>query len=499
MLVMETIRKIRVRRRNGDGIRQISRDLRLSRNTVRKFIKKKELSEPVYERKIPYYPQLGNYLDMLRHLVIENKSAKRARQKRALYDDLKAAGYKGSYSAVCRQIRRIEFTEQKASCRDAYVPLDFEPGEAYQFDWSTQYIQIGAEITEVKVAHFVMCYSRHKYTRAYLRERQEMLFDAHVKAFTFYGGSPKRGIYDNMKTAVTKILKGKEREWNPAFERLCAHYCVEPVACNPAAGWEKGRVERQVDIDRNRFFTPIPKVNSLEEFNEQLLSQVIMYNRTKRHPTMTDKCIEEVYEQEKSSLKQTCLKFNASRSKDVKVSTTCLVMFDRNQYSIDCHYAGKIVQCRAYAERLVFIYEGKEVAKHKRYFTRGKTYYDWYHYLPLLERKPGALRNGAPFKTMELPESLQIVRKHFDQKSTNNNVFAQLLSTIPQTSLEALDNACQKAITDQAISYEVIVNYLFRSTEHVYEEPISIPQYLTLSVEPIADCSRYNQYLARAI
>lgn len=250
MLVMETIRKIRVRHRKGGSIRKISRDLRLSRNTVRKFIKQEQLSEPIYERKAGHYPQLGPYLDSLEKLVTENQSAKPKRDKKALYEELKELGCLASYSAVCRQIGRMEKREEKESCREAFVPLNFEYGDAYQFDLSTQQIQIGNEITEVKVAHFVLCHSRRKYSRAYPSEKQEMVLDAHVHAFDFYEGTTRRGIYDNMKTAVKKVLKGKEREWNPTFERLCAHYCVEPVACNPASGWEKGQVERQVSIDR---------------------------------------------------------------------------------------------------------------------------------------------------------------------------------------------------------------------------------------------------------
>ena len=174
MLVMETILKVRVRHRNGDSVRKISKDLRLSRNTVRKFLKIEKVDAPEYKRSSPNYPQLGPYLKNIEELVIENLRAKRQRQKRALYEDLKNMGCKGSYSAVCRQLRKTELHYREESCSNAFVPLKFESGEAYQFDWSTQYIQIGKDITEVKVAHFVLCYSRRKYTRAYYCEKQEM-------------------------------------------------------------------------------------------------------------------------------------------------------------------------------------------------------------------------------------------------------------------------------------------------------------------------------------
>jgi len=140
--------------------------------------------------------------------------------------------------------------------------LSFAPGEAYQFDWSTDKIVINDEIVSVKVAHFVLCYSRKRFTYIYPNETHEMVFDAHIRAFEFFGGTPIRGIYDNMTTAVKKVLVGKERECNPHFERLCAHYRVEPTACTPASGNEKGIVERQVQISRQQFFTPMPDGNT---------------------------------------------------------------------------------------------------------------------------------------------------------------------------------------------------------------------------------------------
>ena len=121
------------------------------------------------------------------------------------------------------------------------MPLSFAPGEAYQFDWSHEVVLIGGVTTKVKVAHLRLCHSRMFYVRAYPRESQEMVFDAHDRAFAFLGGACQRGIYDNMKTAVDAIFVGRERRYNRRFEQMCGHYLVEPVACTPASGWEKGQ------------------------------------------------------------------------------------------------------------------------------------------------------------------------------------------------------------------------------------------------------------------
>ena len=117
-----------------------------------------------------------------------------------------------------------------------YIPLTFDPGDAFQFDWSHETVVLGGHTTAIKVAHIRLCHSRQFLVVAYLRESQEMVIDAHNRAFAFFGGVWGRGLYDNMKTAVTTILCGKDREFNRRFSQLCSHYRYEPVACTPAAG-----------------------------------------------------------------------------------------------------------------------------------------------------------------------------------------------------------------------------------------------------------------------
>ncbi|MDA0781165.1 MAG: IS21 family transposase [Rickettsiales bacterium] len=231
--------------------------------------------------------------------------------------------------------------------------MSFAPGEAYQFDWSTDKIIINGEIVTVKVAHFVLCYSRKRFVYIYPNETHEMVFDAHIRAFEFFGGTPIRGTYDNMPTAVKKVLAGKEREWNPHFESLCAHYRVEPTACNPASGNEKGIVERQVKISREQFFTPMPEGSSLQELNDRLASQLATYNKTHKHPEFKDKTLDEVFQKEQPSLVSAPLLFDGCKETNIKISTTCLARFDSNSYSVHCSCAGKIVQCKSYADKVV--------------------------------------------------------------------------------------------------------------------------------------------------
>ena len=167
-------------------------------------------------------------------------------------------GFEGSYDAVRRYAARWAEARRKdpGAGVAAFIPLLFRQGEAYQFDWSHEDVEIAGKPMRVKVAHVRLCASRAVYVRAYPRETQEMVFDAHARGFAFFGGVPLRGIYDNMKTAVTTVFVGKERVFNRRFLVMADHYMVEPTACSPAAGWEKGQVEHQVQTIRGRFFKP---------------------------------------------------------------------------------------------------------------------------------------------------------------------------------------------------------------------------------------------------
>ena len=190
-----------------------------------------------------------------------------------LFEELRALGYEGGYDAV-RRYARAWSREHASQTASAYVPLSFAPGEAYQFDWSHEIVVMDGATTTLKVAHVRLCHSRMMFVRAYPRETQEMVFDAHDRAFAFFKGACTRGIYDNagrmlrirrVKTAVETIFVGKERQYNRRFLQMCSHHLVEPVACTPGSGWEKGQVENQVGLVRERFFTPRLRFKTYDE------------------------------------------------------------------------------------------------------------------------------------------------------------------------------------------------------------------------------------------
>src|SRR6202051_3844791 len=303
MLVVETVAKIRrAYFVQGKAIKGICRELRVSRKVVRKVLRS-EATECRYEREEQRLPGTGAWreaLDQSRAANEANPSRERLTLIR-VFEELRGRGYEGGYDAVRRYARGWQ-RDRASTSVDGYVPLSFAPGEAYQFDWSHEIVLINGTTVTVKVAHVRLCHSRMMFARAYPRETQEMVFDAHDRAFAFFKGACTHGIYDNMKTAVESIFLGKDRAYNRRFLQMCGHYLVEPTACTPASGWEKGQVENQVGLVRERFFTPRLRVKSLEELNSWLLDKCVGYAKVHKHPEIADRTVWQILEDERSAL-----------------------------------------------------------------------------------------------------------------------------------------------------------------------------------------------------
>jgi transposase len=324
MLVVETIGRIRREHFvQGKSIKEIARDLRLSRNTVRKVLRSNETSFS-YERRVQPRPKLGRWKEQLDRLLAANAEAP-ARERLTLiriFEELRALGYDGGYDAIRRYARSWAQANASATA-DAFVPLTFAPGEAYQFDWSHEIVVMDGVTTIVKVAHLRLCHSRMMFVRAYPRETQEIMFDAHERAFAFFRGACARGVYDNMKTAVEAIFVGKDRQYNRRFLQMCSHHLVEPVACSPASGWEKGQVENQVGLVRERFFTPRLRFKSYDELNAWLMDKCIAWAKAHGHPERPDQTIWEVFEGERPKLIAYRGRFDGFHALPASVSKTC--------------------------------------------------------------------------------------------------------------------------------------------------------------------------------
>lgn len=489
----------RWRHRDHFSIREISRRTGLSRNTVRKYLRADSV-EPRF--KVPERAsKLDSYADKLSHMLAleAGKSRKQKRTIKQLHVDLVALGYEGSYNRVAafaREWKAARQREQQTSSRGAYVPLAFQPGEAFQFDWSEDWAVIGGERTKLQVAHFKLSYSRAFLLRAYRQQTHEMLFDAHNHAFSVFGGVPQRGIYDNMRTAVDKVGRGKQRQVNARFSAMVSHFMFEAEFCNPASGWEKGQIEKNVQDARHRLWQPMPSFPSLAALNDWLEARCREL-WTEILQGVRPGSIADVWAEEAPRLMQMTRPFDGFVEYVKRVSPTCLVHLERNRYSVPASFANRPVSVRVYAERIVVAAEGQVVCEHRRAFARSHdrqsaTVYDWRHYLAVLQRKPGALRNGAPFA--ELPGAFRALQQRLLKTPSGDREMVEILALVLQHDEQAVLAAVELAIEAGAPTKTHILNLLHRLVDGKTLDPPAIPapKALTLTSEPQADVERYD-------
>ncbi len=405
--------------RDDLSIREITRRTKLSRNTIRKYLASGEV-EPVYpKRKTP--SKIDDYAEVLSSWLTREsgRSRKQRRNLRQLYGDLVHLGYRGSYDRVAAFARawRVQQQEAVKASRGTFIPLVFAPGEAFQFDWSEDWAVIGGERRKLMVAHFKLSYSRAFIVRAYPMQRHEMLFDAHNPAFLVLGGVPQRGIVDNMKTAVNRVGRGKLREVNARFQVMASHFLIETTFCSPAAGWEKGQIEKNVRDPRSRLWHDAPA------------------------------------------------------------------------------FANQAVSLRVYAERLVVVAEGCVVVEHRRLFAQGhdrapQVLYDWHHYLAVVQRKPGALRNGAPFD--ELPDGFKRLQSVLLKRPGGDREIVDVLALVLHHDEQTVLCAVELSLETGAPSKQHVINILNRLLEADAPVPIDTPAGFSLSEEPKANVDRYD-------
>ena len=315
-------------------IKEIVRTLSVSRATVRKVIRGKA-TEFRYERGVQPAPKLGEWVEVLTE-ILEKEARLPRRERRStqrLFEELRGRGYDGAHDSVHRFAKAWRNERARVPVQ-AFVPLSFAPGEAYQFDWSHETITLQGLPLTIKAAHMKLSHSRMPFVRAYFRETQELVFDAHDKAFQFYGGICRRGIYDNMKTAVEAIFVGKARQYNRRFLQMCSHYLVDPVACTPASGWEKGQVENQVGLVRERFFTPRLRFKTYDELNAWLLDKCVAYAKAHPHPERSEQTVWEVFEEERPKLVPYRGRFDGFHAQQASVYPGCASKRDRSAFFV---------------------------------------------------------------------------------------------------------------------------------------------------------------------
>lgn len=485
--------------RDGMSIREITRRTGLSRNTIRKYLRS-DAVEPKFEvvdrpsKLDPFAERLSGWLK-----TEAGRSRKQRRTGKQIHADLVVLGYDGSYSRVAAFIRAWKADRQvqeQTTGRGTFVPLVFAAGEAFQFDWSEDWAILGGERVKLQAAHTKLSHSRAFIVRAYPLQTHEMLFDAHQHAFRVLGGVPRRGIYDNMKTAVDRIGAGKTRQVNARFAAMASHYLFEPEFCNPASGWEKGQVEKNVQDARRRLWQRLPELSDIAALNAWLEEQCIAQWAQIPHGNLPG-TVAEVWAREVADLMKPGRPFDGFVEHTKRVSPTCLVHFDRNRYSVPASFANRPVSLRIYPERIVVVAEGHRVCEHVRVIDRahsspGRTIYDWRHYLAVVQRKPGAMRNGAPFT--ELPDAFRKLRQQLLKHAGGDREMVDILALVLQHDEQVVLCAVELALDAGVATKTHILNILHRlvDSKTASVTPIDAPQALILRREPQADVGRYD-------
>lgn len=497
MGLLNVIRKLRLREKLP--IREIARRTGLSRNTIKKYLNsgaiEPSFATPDRPSKLdPFAEKLAGWLR-----TEAGKSRKQRRTLKQMHADLVKLGFTGSYgrvAAFARNWRTNRQREQQTTGRGTFVPLTFQPGEAFQFDWSEDYGLLGNERTKLQMAHIKLSHSRAFLLRAYPLQTHEMLFDAHWHAFRVFGGVPERGIYDNMKTAVDRVGRGKERQVNIRFLAMANHYVFGPEFCNPAAGWEKGQVEKNVQDSRHQILQEMPDFPDLAMMNAWLEQRCLKVWQETPHGTLPG-TIADVWAEERTALMPLPPAFDGFIELSKRVSPTCLISFERNRYSVPASFANRPVSLRIYPDRLVVAAEGNILCEHCRIIQRShklppRTIYDWRHYLAVLQRKPGALRNGAPFA--ELPPAFRQLQEQMLRKPGGDREMVDILALVLQHDEQAVLTAVELALAEGVATKTHVLNLLHRLVDGkvIGGPPLDTPQALALRREPKANVERYD-------
>lgn len=393
VITVEIYKQIRRMRLDGMSQRQIAAVLHISRNTVKKYW---DGNCVPWERK-EYSREPGvlteDVVAFVGQCVDEDSqcgSKKQHHTAKRIYDRLVAErGFTGGETTIRRLVKELREKHQ-----EAFVPLAFPAGDALQIDWGEATIYLSGVKTTVNLFCARLCYSGAPMVLAYRRQNEESFLDALVQVFQYYGGVPRRVIFDNGKVAVKDGFGAHARK-QAGYAALAAHYGFEAVFCNPASGNEKGLVEGLVGYIRRNVCVPVPKVKSLEELNRMLQEKCLNY--LSHQIRGKEASVGEMLTREREKLYPLPgYPFDACKRITGRVDRFCTVRFDTNNYSVPAAYCGREVAVKAGPETVSIYFEGQCIAQHHRCLDRQQNIYKLEHYLHLLEKKGRAIFYARP-------------------------------------------------------------------------------------------------------
>ena len=494
MANIELIRKLHFK--EGRSIRQLSKDLKLSRQTIRKALEQNKI--PTYQR---LKPVANPVIDPVKQTIIqwltddETAPVKQRHSAAQIHRRLvKEYGFKGGESTVRRFVRQYK---QLTGVPNSSIPLEFDPGEFAQFDWGEVFILLNGVETKVMLFCMRLLYSRRIFVKVFQHQRQEALFQGHADAFDYFGGVPKTIVYDNMKTAVKKVLEGTKREEQEAFIQFRSHYLFDAQFCAPAKGNEKGQIEKLVQTARAQFLVPVPQVSDIQELNRYLLEQCDAYEET--FVPRTKETVGERFLLEKAQLLPIIGKHPCARKVKANVNSLSLVNFETNAYSVPTRYSGrKEAQIYAYVDHIEIWLDGNCVAKHTRSYKGLEEVFEVDHYLDELERKPRAIQHARPIRRANLPPSYQEFYKRSLSKFGHGKEFIKLLKLHREFMIETVERAVESCLKEQLYTADSVKHYLYLMTQPEAAKPAPIKYEMEQPVAVKAPTfSPYDQLLQK--
>jgi transposase len=446
---------------DGHSQRDVARELGHSRKTVAKAME--HHSPPGYRLgKARACPVMDRFRPLIEQWMEWDKTAppKQRHTAQRMFERLRDEhGFTGTGGTVRRCVAQLKAQQPKA----AYMPLVFEAGEEAQVDWGEAKVIENGTLRTVQLFCMRLSHSKASFVYPYERATMEAFLDGHVRAFGFFGGVPRRLAYDNLKSAVTHVGRGKERQLNERFVQLRSFYLFQTRFCNVESGNEKGDVENLVKRSQRTYLTPVPAVTSIAGDLAQKLREDCERDLLKVDDRQT-LSREQLLESERAAfVPLPSAPFPACREEATHVSKQLLVRFDGNDYSVPTEQAHRPCVVRGFVDRIEIEVNHERVAVHPRNYGQSEFVLDPLHYLKLLERKPGSLDNARPFKQAPWGEELGAMRKELEYRHSGGagtKQFIEILQLARVHPMEALRRAVGVCVNRRAYSVAAVINVL---------------------------------------
>jgi transposase len=408
--------------------------------------------------------------------------------------------YEGGYDAVRRYVAKY-----RRDCRETFIPLAHDPGQRLECDFGHIHVDFPDGRRPVPVFVAAWAYSNYSFALALPSERTEAILTGMVAAFEFFGHVPREVWWDNPKTVVAKIFKGRDRRPNEYYAALASHYAFEPLFCMPARGNEKPHAETRVRVVQRQLATPVPRVADLATLNVHFRERSLA--ECDRTVAGYDESIGVRFARDKAkALPVPAHRFDPCVTQPAQVDKYQIVRFDCNRYSVPRGCAYRAVTVKGYVDRIEVVDGSRVVACHARVYGRDQQILDPLHYLATLDRRPAALDHAPVLRNWQLPESFTRLRQSLEQqhgRTAGSRQYVRVLQLLTDHTVDRVERAIDACIRRSELQAERIAAEVARLASTAPSDSNPKPSEIDPTVTPLCqyqvprpDLSRFNQLLS---